>query len=131
MTNIVETYITFGVQYKENPDPRYLDEAHPRGMYGTGYAVIEAPSRDVARDIAFAIFGQQWAFDYDTPPNEEHAPAGEILRIAWLDRDALSQARGAIEEAEASEHSDGFDDVFDARDALADVVRSIIKGARQ
>ena len=76
----VETYITFGVGYGTDPERH---DIHPLGMTGKGYATIEAPTRAMARSIAFAIFGQQWAFDYSTPPSLHHAPLGEVLRISW------------------------------------------------
>lgn len=97
MRKTVDTYITFGVQYKEHPTDE--GEAHPDGMFGEGYAVIEAPSREVARAIAHAVFHDKWAFDYSEPPKPEYAPAGEILRIAWIDNGALKSARHAIEES--------------------------------
>lgn len=78
---IREFYVTFGVQYKEKP--LYLDEQHPRGMHGNGYAVIEAPTEEIARALAHAVFNQRWAFLYETAPAGEYAPAGEIMRLSW------------------------------------------------
>jgi hypothetical protein len=83
MTQIREWYITFGVQYGR----RQGDEHHPLGMFSDGYAVIEAPTHDMARAMAFAIFEQKWAFLYSEPPGKRHAPAGELLRIAWIQHD--------------------------------------------
>lgn len=82
-TEVKEFFITFGVQYKAEPDPNYPEEAHPLGMHGNGYAVIEAPDSEIARHIAFAVFGNQWAFFYDEAPEERFAPAGELLRLGW------------------------------------------------
>ena len=76
-----EYFITFGVQYKANPITD--DQRHPLGMHSEGYAVIEAPDREMARAIAFAIFDRQWAFDYDHKPEDQFAPAGELMRILW------------------------------------------------
>lgn len=80
--SIVETFLTFGVQY--SPNPQHDDKRHPLGMHRDGYAVIEAPTRELAREIANAIFGRRWAFDYDERPAAKYAPAGELLRIAWI-----------------------------------------------
>lgn len=80
MTQIREWYITFGVQYGR----REGDEHHPLGMFSDGYAVIEAPTHEMARRLAFAIFEQKWAFLYSERPTQKHAPAGELLRIAWV-----------------------------------------------
>lgn len=88
-TEIVETVITFGVQYGR----REGDEKHPLGMYGDGYAVIEAPSREVARRIAHAIFDGRWSFDYPLeefmvhPMRELFHPAGELMRIGWTQKE--------------------------------------------
>lgn len=84
-TEIQEYAITFGVQYGRRPD----DDRHPLGMFADGYAVIEAPDGETARKIAFAVFGQQWAFDYPLSEflregsHELSRRAGELLRIAW------------------------------------------------
>ena len=80
--NLVETFFTFGIRYA--PDPQGDYDRHPLGMHRDGYAVIEAPTRELAREIAFVVFGRQRARDYDTAPNAELAPAGELLRIAWI-----------------------------------------------
>ncbi len=78
-------YVTFGVQYGHRDD----DEKHAFGMYHDGYAVIEAPNYEVARSIAIAVFGQEWAFIYmkedfiDDGTDKKYHPLGEQLRIAW------------------------------------------------
>lgn len=101
----VETIITFGVQYK-HPDNPWFDErkVHPLGMHGDGYAVIEAPSRDVARAIAHAVLAP-WAFDYDAATFfererrqsfKEMYPYGELLRIAWVDDVSTGLERAVI-----------------------------------
>jgi hypothetical protein len=59
---IEEFYVTFGVQYTGDEE---TGEVHPFGMTGKDYAVIEAPHLEMARNIAFAIFGQQYSFIYD------------------------------------------------------------------
>ncbi|UDL15461.1 hypothetical protein SEA_PEPE25_86 [Microbacterium phage Pepe25] len=120
----VETYITFGVQYKEHP--QHPDEEHPLGMFGDGYAVIEAPSRGAARDIAFAIFGKRWSFDYAEQPNAAMYPAGEILRIPLITRTALLAAREQIadtyQKAEGDSNDDEIESLQGARDLLEQLV---------
>lgn len=74
-------YVTFGVMYKEFPATE--EEAHPQGMHGRGYAAIEAPSEEVARSIAFAVFGHQWAFLYERQPNHDTYTSGELMRLTW------------------------------------------------
>lgn len=120
----VETYITFGVQYKENP--QHPDEEHPLGMFGEGYVVIEAPTRQMGRDIAYALFGARWAFDYEEKPNEAYCPAGELLRIPFIQRSALLTARAVIENthemAEGGSNDDEIEVLQEARDLLAQLV---------
>ncbi|UOW92836.1 hypothetical protein SEA_ROBINROSE_93 [Microbacterium phage RobinRose] len=120
----VETYITFGVQYKEFP--QHPDEDHPQGMFGDGYAVIEAPNRGAARDIAFALFGKRWAFDYPEKPNSDLYPAGEILRVPLITRSALLAAQSVIrdtyEKAEGDSNDDEIESLQGARDLLEQLV---------
>jgi hypothetical protein len=58
-------------------------------MHKDGYAVIEAPDIEVARKIAAAIFGTQWAFIYEKADFIDDGTAakwhhsGEMLRIGW------------------------------------------------
>ena len=77
-------YVTFGVQYAH--------ESHPMGMHPAGYAVIEAPDMETARAIAFAVFGQEYAFIYDKEHfiddgtrDRWHTGRGVMLHIKWLD----------------------------------------------
>ena len=68
------------------------DHTHPEisdKKLADGYMVVEAPTYEIARNIAFAITGGVHAFDY---PLEEHLaqekvhewyPLGELLRIKW------------------------------------------------
>jgi len=77
---IHEFFVTFGVQFGRRPG----DQKHPLGMYADGYAVIEAVDIGMARGIAHAIFDRAWAFVYEKPPAERHAPKGELLRIKWV-----------------------------------------------
>lgn len=121
----VETYITFGTQYKANPT--HPDEDHPLGMHGDGYAVIEAPTREAARQIAFAIFGDRWSFDYAEKPRPEMYPAGEILRIPLITESALLTARAVIENSYEMAGEDGSTDdelevLHEARDLLEQLV---------
>lgn len=95
MTTIIETFITFGVQYGTDPEK---SEIHPLGMHRDGYAVIEAPDRDTALRIANAVFGHQWSFDYsyedfmqgESPVARFH-PDGELLRISWLTQEHIKE----------------------------------------
>ena len=72
----VETYITFG------PDHERAAEADGNGFVkAAGWVTIVAPSRAVARRLAFAIFGRAWAFDYDRVPTHPGYTLGETARI--------------------------------------------------
>lgn len=121
--DIVETFITFGTQYQENPT--HPEGEHPAGMFGNGYAVIEAPSRGAARDIAFTLFGKNWAFDYPTRPSAELYPAGEILRVSVLQVDQLRNIRAAVadtfEKAGADSNDEEIESLQETRDLLASV----------
>lgn len=130
IAGIVETFITFGTQYKA--DPRHPDEEHPLGMHGDGYAAIEAPTRQMARDIAFALFGARWAFDYPEPPAEEYAPAGEILRIAWISKSTHDQVRASVidtfEKAGGDSNDEEIESLQEARDLLMSVTGVSVDG---
>lgn len=77
--------ITFGTQYGATRG----SDLHPvLGIYGarSGYLIVEASSREEARERAFATIGKAWAFDYasvdDLDPNHfGWYPLGEIARI--------------------------------------------------
>jgi len=100
---IQEFAITFGVQYGRRKDA----DKHPMGMFGDGYAVIEAPSAEVARALAFAAFGEKWSFQYPmekfaTRENfEQYYPAGELMRLAWqtteIRESILEEVKNAVE----------------------------------
>lgn len=119
-----ETFITFGVQYKANP--QHPEEAHPFGMFGDGYAVIAGVEPPKAREVAHALFDQKWAFMYDEQPREQFAPAGEILRVAVLRRYQIQEAREVIQETFEAAEGDSNDEEIDAlqkaRDLLAEIV---------
>lgn len=72
----VRLYITFGVQY----GPGEEKETHPvfDWVDGDGYVTIIAPNDDAARALAFAVFGNAWAFGYPKPPQEKWAPRGNL-----------------------------------------------------
>lgn len=55
-------YVTFGVQYSNDPD---RGERHPLGFTKDNYIVIEAPDFAMAQRIAQAILGIKYAFIYD------------------------------------------------------------------
>ncbi|QGZ16771.1 hypothetical protein PBI_DEWDROP_124 [Microbacterium phage Dewdrop] len=102
-TEIHEYAITFGVQYKPFSEFMHEDEKHPLGMHGNGYAVIEAPDREMARGIAFAIFGKQWSFDYELAEilgderKQQFYPDGELLRIAWQTPEMVKRILDEVE----------------------------------
>jgi len=83
---IREYFVTFGVQFSRHPGA----DVHPLGMFKEGYAVIEAPDMDMAHKIAYAIFGDFWAFIRDREEFIDGGIAarwhhdGELLRIAWV-----------------------------------------------
>lgn len=116
-TEIKEFAITFGVQYGHRSD----DPKHPLGMFGDGYAVIEAPQMTIARAIAGAVFGTQWAFIYDLEEflaeerRLEWNPAGELLRIAWMTPD----------KQKLYELGDSTNSILSGRDWNADAVQEI------
>lgn len=72
--NIYEFYVTFGVQYTEDPTE---GELHPLGMTKDNYVVIEAPDLRIAQRIANAIFGEKYAFIY---PRSEFIEGGMYER---------------------------------------------------
>jgi hypothetical protein len=87
--SIHEFYVTFGVQYTNDP---LTGEPHPLGMHKDGYAVIEAPDLATAQRIANAVFDQQYAFVYDWDDfmgdgtfekwySDQEAP---LLTIKWV-----------------------------------------------
>lgn len=85
---VQEFYVTFGVQFSKHPGAN----KHPLGMVKDGYAVIEAPNMEMARRIAGAVFGVQWAFIRDKEEFIDGGIAarwhhdGELLRIAWVQK---------------------------------------------
>lgn len=123
MTQIVETYITFGVQYKEHPS---LGEVHPAGMHGDGYAVIEAESRDKGRQIAFALFDSNFAFDYADRPNQFMYPAGELLRVKMIPKAVRKQAILALMDLEKAAEGGSNDREIEAGRQCADLLESLI-----
>jgi hypothetical protein len=107
---LFELYITFGQKYAPEGSTDWLyseENRHPLGMHRDGYAVIEAPNYAIARGIANAVFGQQFAFDYpaDNWDAEQNAQmgwytAGELLRIEWVNTDRLQARKQLMETAE-------------------------------
>lgn len=94
--------MTVGVQYGRRED----DEPHPLGIFADEYVVIEAPNEEMARAIAFAITDRKFAFlyDYDSYPDEkltQYHPAGERLRIAWIDDPAAMEVMAANDAQDA------------------------------
>ena len=81
--NRVEIAITFGVQYGRDPLETTI---HPQGMTGNGYAVIVAPTREMAREAAFKLWDKGWAFDYpldeflSSEKRNRWHPEGELAR---------------------------------------------------
>lgn len=119
-----KTYITFGVQYKQVPTS--MEERHPQGMFGSGYATIEAPDRESARGIAVALFDGRYAFDYEEKPRDHYVPDGEILRVAVLQRNQLQQMRELLAEAYAAADGVSNDEEIDVLVALRDVVAEML-----
>lgn len=72
------TYITFGTDHNE-PHAHLVGGA----KLSEGWVAIEAPTQEMGRAIAFAIFGPKFAFDYEEMKRPELYIAGEILRIQW------------------------------------------------
>lgn len=79
-SSVKDHYVTFGVQYNNEPHP-VID--HP--ALSNGYVVIEAPDYETARRLAFALFGQKFSMIYDSwdRPREQFVPLGEIGRYSW------------------------------------------------
>lgn len=83
-----EFFVTFGVQYTLDPE---RGERHPMGMHKDGYAVIVAPTYETARGIANAVFGDKYAFMYDSDEfrvlRERWYPSqdAELMRIGWTE----------------------------------------------
>lgn len=83
---MAEFPITFGQQYGSLG---YGCDPHPTlGIYGAkdGYLIVEAETRAEARERAFRVIGEQWAFDYERvedldPENRGWYSRGEIARI--------------------------------------------------
>lgn len=72
---MTEFYITFGNKYRL--------EAHPAGewVHPDGYLVIEATDYSTARQRAFELLGDQFAFIYAWPPSAYLYPLGALKRI--------------------------------------------------
>lgn len=124
MTGIVKTYVTFGTDH---------DDLHPNvGVkVSEGYVVIEAPTREQGRDIAFVILGTKWAFDYGTEHFADSIarglyPAGELLRVGWLNFDRQKKIVLAVEDtwekAEGGSNDEEIESLQEARDLLADII---------
>jgi hypothetical protein len=83
---MAEFPITFGQQYGSEG---FGAKPHPTlGVYGLkdGYLIVEAETRGEARERAFRVIGEQWAFDYETvedldPQSRGWYPRGEMARI--------------------------------------------------
>lgn len=113
-----EFYVTFGVQWTLDPEH---GELHPLGMHKDGYAVIEAPDFGMAQRIAGAIFGNQYAFIYDTREFidsglldkwylDEDGHGRELLRISWQTPEEWSLTNG--ERVHGKSYSKGWDDGY-------------------
>jgi hypothetical protein len=84
---VVEAFITFGSNHQEPHAHFGLGDLH------NGWVVVEAPTYDIARKIAYDLFDNgRYAFDYPASywNAEEHQadvlrwyPRGELLRIKW------------------------------------------------
>lgn len=88
--DIQRYYVTFGVQYTGDPA---TGEVHPLGMTRSDYCVVEAPDYKTARGIIQAVFGQQYAFDYDEAnfvgdgtKDRWYKDREPALTIAWVQK---------------------------------------------
>lgn len=82
--NVPVFYVTFGQRYRNEAHPRFA-LAHPEG-----WVVLEAEDEAFAREGAWILFHQHWAFIYDAEQwaepsvsgktNEELWPRGELAR---------------------------------------------------
>lgn len=82
-------YITFGVQYSRTPSDLFGTEYHPywRGADGKGWVRIMAKTAQQAMNLAFAYFGERYAFLYtedrfDTTADRKYYPLGELAVIS-------------------------------------------------
>lgn len=65
-------FVTFGQKYRYEPHPQF-GKAHP-----DGWIRINAPDEDAARNAAFTLLGTGWATMYDSEPQREIYPRGEL-----------------------------------------------------
>ncbi len=79
-------YVTFGVQYAQEPHPR-LPFVHP-----DGYLTVEAPDYHTALVTAFALTGGAHCSDYVERPSERGFRRGELARIIVHDSIAADVA---------------------------------------
>lgn len=99
---MTETVITFGADHD-------VAHRHIAPAIHEGYVVIEAPTREQGRDIAFVLFEDKWAFDYDIERFEEsnrrsgYYPAGELLRVAWISEARRNELAAALDETYGSD----------------------------
>lgn len=68
-------YFTFGYKYHHEPHPS------GRKCNPDGYIAVVAEDSDSARDKMFAAYGKYWAMMYDTKPDLNTFPYGEIDSI--------------------------------------------------
>jgi len=121
--------VTFGPVHDE------IHEGLGLGRLSKGWVEIQAPDHARARHITYAIFGDEWAFDY-TPENffdrsglrplNEAYPEGVRLVIPWLDRREMDEIAVVIDETYAAADGDSNDGEIEllqaARDELAMLV---------
>lgn len=122
---MTETVITFGSDHD-------VAHKHIASAIHEGYVVIEAPTREQGRDIAFVLFEDKWAFDYDIERFEEsnqrsgYYPAGELLRVAWISEGRRSVIAAAIdhtyEAADGDSNDTEIEALQDVRDLLAELI---------
>lgn len=63
-------YFTFGQKYRR--------ELHPLGIHPDGWVAIMADTETDAVAHMFRLCGEQWANVYDTEPDMEFYPRGEL-----------------------------------------------------
>ena len=114
------TYITFG------PDHAHL-HPHVGAQLNRGYVTVSTGNRE--RDIAaaFAILGEQWAFDYqDAAALDARYPDGEIARLTLIDEAAQKEIAGLIEATFAAAEGDSNDDEIEVLQAARDRLAALI-----
>jgi hypothetical protein len=124
----VTTYITFGYDHA-NIHPAIGTDLHQ------GFLAIDLGDdlhESVARDVAVAIIGEQWAFSYPTPPGADRPDRpdwyrkGEIARVVLINegrrQDIVRQIAHTHEMHNSGSSDDELESLQTARDMLAELI---------